>query len=66
MSPDPELDIRWPIGLLFMAMGLLVAAYGAFAGHPFRPLGYNVDLWWGLIMLLFGLSMVAGAARARR
>ena len=53
-------------GLLFAAMGSLVAAYGGLAAHPFRPLGYNVDLWWGLIMLLFGLFMAAGAARARR
>ncbi len=65
-----ELDIRWPIGLLFTVIGALVGVYGAL--HPgqmdFRPFGINLNLnlWWGLVMLLFGVGMIWGAHRAGR
>ncbi len=67
-DPTPELDIRWPIGLLFTLVGLAVAAYGAihFRSPDLRPLGLNLDFWWGLAMLLFGLAMNWGAYRAGR
>ncbi len=66
MSDGADLDIRWPIGLLFALMGVLVGGYGAFAEQTIRPLGHNLNLWWGLVMLLFGLIMIAGAVHARR
>lgn len=65
---QPELDIRWPIGLLFAAMGLLVATYGALVSGDaqLRPLGTNLNLWWGLVMVLFGVGMILSAYRASR
>lgn len=64
----PELDIRWPIGLLFVLMGIAVAAYGALSGDVRAAVlhGFNLNLWWGLAMLGFGLGMVWGARRAGR
>ena len=64
----PELDIRWPIGLLFAAIGGLLAVYGALAATPEGAplLGRNLNFWWGLVMLLFGLGMIAGAYRAQQ
>lgn len=63
-----ELDVRWPIGLLFALVGLALAAYGTLSSPSAfeRPLGINLDLWWGLVMLLFGVAMVWGARRASR
>ena len=58
MSDGGELDIRWPIGLLFLAMGVLLALYGALAEQTLRPLGWNLNLWWGLVM-------IGGAVRGR-
>jgi hypothetical protein len=57
-------DVRTPIGLLFIAIGLLVAGYGAIA----RPAagGVNIDLVWGLVMAGFGAVMLALAWLARR
>jgi len=57
-------DVRTPIGLLFIAIGLLVAGYGAIA----RPAvgGVNIDLVWGLVMAAFGALMLALAWLARR
>ena len=66
MSAGSELDIRWPIGLLFFAMGLLLAAYGALAEQTIRPLGWNLNFWWGVVMVVFGLIMLAGAWRGQR
>jgi hypothetical protein len=63
-----EIDIRWPIGLLFTVIGLLVSAYGAFHGDQStpRPLGFNLNFWWGILMFLFGVGMSWGAYRAGR
>lgn len=55
-----HLDIRKPIGLLFSLLGALLVAYGL-AGDPskyVRSLGVNVNLWWGLVMAGFGISML--------
>jgi hypothetical protein len=65
MSDSPELDIRWPIGMLFAVMGALVSGYGLLHSGDAQPLGVNLNLWWGLVMLLFGLGLLWGAHRAR-
>ncbi len=58
-----RLDIRWPIGLMFSVLGALLAVYGAVTlGKPgTAPTGIPVNLYWGLVMLAFGLLMLAGA-----
>jgi hypothetical protein len=64
------LDIRWPIGLLFSFVGLLLTVYGfATRGSAElyrRSLGVNIDLWWGLLLLAFGTVMLAYAKRGAR
>jgi hypothetical protein len=62
------IDIRWPIGLLFGSMGVVLDAYGI-ADPSFGrvvPLHLNLDLWWGLALLVFGAGMLWGARRADR
>ena len=53
------LDIRLPIGLLFSIFGVLLIGYGALGAKSIyaRSLDVNINLWWGLIMLGFGLVM---------
>ena len=58
-------DIRLPIGLLFLALGLLVAGYGAAVPARATSLGLNVDLAWGGVLLLFGAVMTGLAWRRR-
>jgi len=62
-----QLDIRLPIGLMFTLLGALLAVFGLISdSSSFRnSLGINVNLWWGLVMLLFGGLMLAFAARAK-
>jgi hypothetical protein len=55
-----RLDIRIPIGLLFIVLGAILTIYGPFAGQQVydeHSLGINVNLWWGLVMLAFGIFM---------
>jgi hypothetical protein len=55
-----KLDLRLPIGLMFSILGALLAAYGL-ASDPAmyqRSLGINVNLWWGLVLLVFGVVML--------
>ena len=61
------IDLRYPIGLLFVIFGLLLLSYGLFSGTAAysRSLGIDVNLWWGLIMLLFGGLMLFAAYRKR-
>lgn len=55
-----QLDIRLPLGLLFLALGLILTGYGIFGPHNVyaRSLGYNVNLDWGVVLLVFGAVML--------
>jgi hypothetical protein len=61
------LDIRAPIGGLFTLLGVLLVGYGLVAGSPSAATGApetNVNLWWGLVMMVFGILMLLLARRA--
>jgi hypothetical protein len=63
------LDIRLPIGIIFTIYGVILVAYGWVADPAIfaeKSLGVNIDLWWGLAMLIFGIFMGALAFRASR
>jgi uncharacterized membrane protein HdeD (DUF308 family) len=62
------LDLRIPVGTLFVVIGVLLAAYGgARLGEPgTAPTGVPINLVWGLVLLAFGVAMLALARRARR
>lgn len=64
-----NLDIRVPIGLLFLSLGGLLAGFGLVThfSNPTmyaRSLDINVNLWWGLVMLAFGAGMFYFGRRA--
>lgn len=64
-----NVDIRTPIGAMFALIGLMLLGYGIFSmGDEMyaRSLGININLWWGLAMLLFGAAMLALGLRAGR
>jgi hypothetical protein len=64
------MDIRIPIGLLFSVVGAIISAWGALGGDnaklPARlgpdMTAINMNLWWGLVLLAFGLLMLGISA----
>ncbi len=62
-----KLDVRLPIGLMFTVLGAILVVYGVASDRAIyaRSLGINVNLWWGLVLLVFGLVMLGFALRAR-
>ena len=62
-------DIRMPIGMLFTLFGILLIGYGAAtqgsAMYAEHSLGVNMNVWWGGVLLAFGLAMI-GLTRMRR
>jgi hypothetical protein len=60
------LDIRWPIGLMFTLIGVLLVGYGAVNSSGSLSLGININLIWGVVLLMFGVLMLFGAARGRK
>jgi hypothetical protein len=62
-------DIRMPIGMLFTLFGILLIGYGAAtqgnAMYAEHSLGVNMNVWWGGVLLAFGLVMLA-LTRLRR
>jgi hypothetical protein len=70
MSSEAAMDLRYPIGGLFVVLGLLLGGYGIATGGNtemyVRATGVNVNLWWGVIMLAFGVLFLIMATRASR
>jgi len=62
-----SLDLRIPMGLLFTIVGVIMTVYGFFTrGSEIyqRSAGMNINLIWGLVMLIFGVTMYALGRRA--
>ena len=61
-------DLRLPIGILFTIYGVLLAAYGLLGNKEqyARSLGMNVNLAWGIVMLVFGVLMLFFARGSKK
>ncbi|HLH33691.1 MAG TPA: hypothetical protein VKX41_03400 [Alloacidobacterium sp.] len=65
-----SLDLRIPMGLMFSIVGLILTLYGLFTRGSAvyeRSAGLNINLIWGIVMLVFGGTMfLLGRASDRR
>jgi formate hydrogenlyase subunit 3/multisubunit Na+/H+ antiporter MnhD subunit len=65
-----DMDIRFPIGLLFVILGFILAVFGLFTMNDAelyaRSLGRNINLWTGLLMLVFGGFMLLSTRKAKK
>ena len=64
-----NLDLRIPIGMMFSMAGAVLTAFGlATRKHPelyTRSLGINANLWWGLVVLIFGIVVLSRGRRGQ-
>ncbi|MGD0077447.1 MAG: hypothetical protein ABSB91_02340 [Sedimentisphaerales bacterium] len=71
MSSGTGLDVRLPIGIMFTLFGAIIAIYGMVSDPAIyqRSLDININLWWGLVMVVFGgvlLIMARRSAQAKK
>lgn len=63
------LDIRVPLGLIFLVIGGLLTVFGVYTHADsalyVRSLGVNLNLGWGILMFLFGAGMFFVGRRQR-
>jgi hypothetical protein len=56
-----NLDLRIPMGLMFTLVGIILTAFGIATRSNVdlyaRSLGVNVNLWWGMVLVVFGQIM---------
>jgi hypothetical protein len=55
-----NLDLRTPMGLMFSITGAILVIWGLKTNGDAiydRSLGINANLWWGIVLLIFGLTM---------
>ena len=62
------LDVRVPVGLMLVIMGVLLAGYGVASDASIyaKSLGININLLWGSVLLATGLVMLALSRAAGR
>ena len=62
-----DLDVRLPMGLMFLIIGAVLVVVGLTSQAPeyARALGINLNLWWGLVMCGLGAVMLLLVMRAR-
>jgi hypothetical protein len=56
-----SLDLRVPMGLMFTLVGVILVGFGAGTrgSHIYdASLGINANLWWGIVLLIFGVTML--------
>ncbi len=61
-------DLRLPIGMLFSFYGVLLVLFGAFGSNKAiydASLGININLIWGLVLLVFGAAMLLFALKSK-
>lgn len=63
-------DIRIPIGLMFSVIGVIISILGILTMSNSemyqKSLGINVNLFMGVLMLIFGLVMLFFAFRKKK
>ncbi len=67
MSAEGSLDLRLPIGGLFTVLGVMLAGYGLATGSNTemyaKSAGININLIWGVVMIVTGAIFLMLAKR---
>ena len=64
-----NIDLRIPMGMMFTLIGAVLMAFGfstKTSAAVYAPsMGVDVNLWWGLVLLVFGLIAVTLGRRGQ-
>ena len=60
------MDLRLPIGIFFLLVGIIMTAYGVVSPHDIPNITekVNINLYWGIVLLVFGAPMAVFGWRA--
>ena len=65
-----NLDLRLPMGLMFTIVGAILVVFGAATNSDealyAKSLGINANLWWGIVLFIFGLTMFMLGRRGQK
>ena len=69
IKPPIHVDARIAVGMFFTLTGTILSAFGLSTRDHMdvyaRSLGIDANLWWGLVLLLFGITMLAFGRRGQ-
>ena len=62
------IDLRLPIGIFFILVGIIMTVYSIIspAYIPHIKESINIDLYWGIVLLIFGIPMTLFGWRAEK
>jgi hypothetical protein len=64
-----NLDLRLPMGLMFTLTGTILTAFGLSTRERtdlyVKSLGIDANLWWGIVLLVFGIFMLVLGRRGQ-
>jgi hypothetical protein len=64
-----SLDLRIPMGMLFTMVGAILTAFGLATRENTalyaKSLGIDANLWWGIVLLVFGITMLTLGRRGQ-
>jgi hypothetical protein len=64
-----SLDLRIPMGAMFTLVGVILSIFGlATNGSSIYAAinGLDINLWWGLVLFVFGLTMFLMGRRSQK
>lgn len=62
-------DLRLPIGILFSLFGVILTGFGLVTRNSEiyqKSLNHNINISWGIVLLVFGGLMLLLAIRGRK
>ena len=69
IHPIIHVDPRIAVGMFFTLTGTILSAFGLSTRDRVdvytRSLGIDANLWWGLVLLVFGIVMLAFGRRGQ-
>ncbi len=64
-----SLDLRLPMGLMFTLTGTILTAFGLATRRNevlyAKSIGIDINLWWGAVLLVFGITMLVLGRRGQ-